>query len=225
MNWLITGANRGIGLALTREVLKKGYRVIAAIRNVRAESLNLLMEEGKKLVVKKLDVSDSDSIANFSERLEYKINVIINNAGILLRDKFPNLPYENFIYSFKVNTLGALFLIQELYRRGKIYTKAKIVNIDSILGSINHATGGVSYSYSLSKAALNMVTKLLSQYLVKDNIVVISIHPGWVKTDMGGMEAPLTPEESAKGIINVIENLTMNDTGKFFEYNGKELEW
>jgi len=223
MTYLITGANRGIGLALTKEALKRNYKVIAATRKPNSESLLELKNSGADIVIMELGVSDYQSIKNFSEKLEYQVNILINNAGVLYRDRFPELVYENFMNSFKVNTLGALFLIQELYKNKKLKQGGKIINIDSILGSISNASGTTSYSYSVSKAALNMATKLLSNFFVKEKIVVFSVHPGWVRTDMGGSEAPLTPEESAKGIIDLSEKV--NETGKFYDYKGREIKW
>ncbi|MBO8160717.1 MAG: SDR family oxidoreductase [Thermosipho sp. (in: Bacteria)] len=223
MIYLITGANRGIGLALTKEALRRKHKVIAAVRNPQAESLQNMIENGENIVVLKLDVSDCDSIKKFVDELEFKVDVLINNAGVLFRDKFPNLKYENFIKSFETNALGPLFLTRELYEQGKINKGGKIINIDSILGSISNTSATTSYSYSVSKAALNMITKLLSHYFLKENISVLSIHPGWVKTDMGGMEAPITPEESAKGIMDLIE--VFEGTGRFFDYTGREIEW
>jgi NAD(P)-dependent dehydrogenase (short-subunit alcohol dehydrogenase family) len=223
MTYLITGANRGIGLALTKEALKRNYKVIATTRKPNSESLLELKNNGADIVIMELDVSDYQSIKNFSEKLEYQVDVLINNAGVLYRDRFPELVYENFINSFKVNTLGALFLTQELYKNKKLKQGGKIINIDSILGSISNASGTTSYSYSISKAALNMATKLLSGFFVREKIVVFSVHPGWVRTDMGGREAPLNPEESAKGIIDLSEKV--NETGKFYDYKGREIEW
>ncbi|MDK2885941.1 MAG: hypothetical protein PWP54_499 [Thermosipho sp. (in: thermotogales)] len=223
MTYLITGANRGIGLALTKEALKRGNKVIAATRKPKEENLIKLKNSGADLVIMELDVSDYDSIIRFSSELKYDVDILINNAGVLYRDRFPELVYENFISSFKVNTLGALFLTQELYKNKKLRQGGKIINIDSILGSISNASGTTSYSYSVSKAALNMVTKLLSSFFLREQIIVFSVHPGWVKTDMGGKEAPIEPEDSAKGIIDLSEKVS--ETGKFYDFTGRELEW
>ncbi|SHH44159.1 SDR family oxidoreductase [Thermosipho atlanticus] len=221
MTFLITGANRGIGFALTKEILKKKHKVIAAVRNLKAK--NLLQLEEENIDIMHLDISDYNSIVDFSAQLKCEVDILINNAGVLFKDSFPELKYEDFLNSFKVNTLGALFLTQELYKNKKLKKGGKIVNIDSILGSISNTRTTPSYCYSISKAALNMATKLLSNYFLKEDILVFSVHPGWVKTDMGGKNAPITPEESAKNIINLIENV--KETGKFYDYTGKEIEW
>ncbi|MBT1248150.1 MULTISPECIES: SDR family oxidoreductase [unclassified Thermosipho (in: thermotogales)] len=208
MNILITGANRGIGRALLLEAQRRGYTIIATMRNP---------VEGAYY----LDLSEKDSIDKFADELVETVDILINNAGVLYKDNFGNLDYENFIKTFKVNTLGALFLTEALYKRGRLRRGGKVVNISSVLGSIELTSGTTSFSYSLSKAALNMVTKLLSDKL--KGISVISVHPGWVKTEMGGKEAPVSPNDSAKGILNVIEEI--NDTGIFVDYTGKLLPW
>ncbi|ABR30414.1 short-chain dehydrogenase [Thermosipho melanesiensis] len=206
MTILVTGANRGIGLALVKEAKKRGHMVIQTMR----KSINKAYY---------LDLSDLNSIEKFVDELPLEIDVLINNAGILYKDKFGILNYENFLNSFKVNTLGALFLTETLYKRNKL--RKKVINITSILGSIELTNNTPSFSYSISKAALNMVTKLLSTNL--KGISVISVHPGWVRTDMGGKEAPIFPEESAKGILNIAEQV--EDTGTFIDYTGKLLPW
>lgn len=216
MNILITGANRGIGYALLKEALKRGHLVIAATR--KPEMIKI---DNNRVSVYFLDLLDKDSIEKFVETLSVEVDALINNAGVLYKDSFENLEYDYFLNTFKVNTLGPLFLSQRLYKSGKLKSGGKIINISSILGSIALLGGTTSYSYSVSKAALNMVTKLLSSKL-KD-IKVISVHPGWVKTDMGGKEAPVMPEESAKGIMDIVENV--EESGVFLDYTGKSLPW
>lgn len=214
MRWVVTGANRGIGLAIVKKLLEMGEDITVGIRTS-------MPFEHPKLKVLSVDMSNPVSIDEFAKRVEGRVDVLINNAGILIEEKFPEVTEEGMILSFKVNTMGPYFLIQSLYNLGKFAPNAKIVNISSILGSITNTGGTASYPYSISKAALNMVTKLLAHKL-KDYYVV-SIHPGWVRTDMGGPNAPLTPEESAEGIVRVVMNL--NETGVFLDYTGKRLEW
>ncbi len=214
MHWVITGANRGIGLAITKELLQEGEEVTVGIRT----SMPI---EHQNLKVIKLEVSDPVSIEEFVSKIDKPIDVLINNAGVLIEERFPEVTEEGMLLSFKVNTLGPYMLVQELYKAGKLKESAKIINISSILGSITNTGGTSSIPYSISKAALNMVTKLLSHRL--KNMKVISIHPGWVKTDMGGSNAPVLPDESATGIINVIRNL--EKSGIFLDYTGKLIEW
>jgi len=214
MHWVITGANRGIGLALTKALLSEGEDVTVGIRT----SMPI---EHQKLKTLRVDTSNPVSIEEFVSQIDTPIDVLINNAGVLIEERFPNVTEEGMLLSFKVNTLGPYTLIQECYNKGKLKEGAKIVNISSILGSITNTGGTTSVPYSISKAALNMVTKLLAHKL--KNMFVVSIHPGWVKTDMGGQEAPLLPEESAAGIIKVIKNL--NKSGIFIDYKGDIIQW
>jgi len=214
MHWVITGANRGIGLALTKALLSEGEDVTVGIRT----SMPI---EHQKLKTLRVDTSNPVSIEEFVSQIDIPIDVLINNAGVLIEERFPNVTEEGMLLSFKVNTLGPYTLIQECYNKGKLKEGAKIVNISSILGSITNTGGTTSVPYSISKAALNMVTKLLAHKL--KNMFVVSIHPGWVKTDMGGQEAPLLPEESAAGIIKVIKNL--NKSGIFIDYKGDIIQW
>ncbi|MGC8821030.1 MAG: SDR family oxidoreductase [Fervidobacterium sp.] len=214
MHWVITGANRGIGLALTKQLLNEGEEVTVGIRT----SMPI---EHPKLNVLKLEISDSISISEFVSKIDKPVDVLINNAGILIEERFPDVTEESMLLSFKVNTMGPYVLIQELFKSNKLTDGAKIVNISSILGSITNTGGTTSIPYSISKAALNMVTKLVAHKLKK--MYVISMHPGWVKTDMGGANAPVLPEESAAGIIKVIR--TLDKTGFFLDYTGKMIEW
>jgi NAD(P)-dependent dehydrogenase (short-subunit alcohol dehydrogenase family) len=214
MHWVITGANRGIGLALTKALLSEGEDVTVGIRT----SMPI---EHQKLKTLRVDTSNPVSIEEFVSQIDTPIDVLINNAGVLIEERFPNVTEEGMLLSFKVNTLGPYTLIQECYNKGKLKEGAKIVNISSILGSITNTGGTTSVPYSISKAALNMVTKLLAHKL--KNMFVVSVHPGWVKTDMGGQEAPLLPEESAAGIIKVIKNL--NKSGIFIDYKGDIIQW
>ncbi|WP_448375722.1 SDR family oxidoreductase [Fervidobacterium sp.] len=214
MHWVITGANRGIGLALTKILLSEGEVVTVGVRTS-------MPFEHENLKILKVDTSNPVSIEEFVSQIDTPIDVLINNAGVLIEERFPNVTEEGMLLSFKVNTMGPYMLIQECYKKDKLKEGAKIVNISSILGSITNTGGTTSMPYSISKAALNMVTKLLAHKL--KNMYVVSIHPGWVKTDMGGQEAPLLPEESATGIIKVIKNL--NKSGIFIDYKGDTIQW
>jgi len=224
---VVTGANRGIGLAITKILLERGDTVFAGVRKVEAKNLKELKERfGNRLKVIRLDVSHENSIKEFAERLANEvIDVLFNNAGVLYKDDMNSLDYEKFLYTIRVNTLGPLFLTKYLLDCLKRSERPVVVNTDSVLGSITTYSGTISYSYSVSKAALNMVTRILANDLRKYKIVVISIHPGWVKTDMGGPDAPVLPEDSASGIIKVVDSLNLEDTGKFYDYMGREIPW
>ena len=227
MRAVVTGANRGIGLAITKLLLERGDTVFAGVRKVEAKSLKGLKEKhGDRLRVIRLDVSSESSIKEFAEKLaDETIDVLFNNAGVLYEDDINNLDYEKVLYTIKVNTLGPLFLTRYLLDNLKRSERPIVVNTDSVLGSITTYSGTTSYSYSISKAALNMVTRILASDLKKYGIIVISMHPGWVRTDMGGPAAPVLPEDSASGIVKVVDSLDIENTGKFYDYTGKEIPW
>lgn len=214
MYWVVTGANRGIGLAIVKQLLRDGETVTVGVRS----SMPL---EHDHLRVLKLDTSNPVSIEEFVKNIDKPVDVLINNAGILIEERFPEVTEEGMILSFKVNTMGPYMTVQEFFKSGKLKDGAKILNISSILGSITNTGGTTSVPYSISKAALNMVTKLLAHRL--KNMYVASIHPGWVKTDMGGSNAPILPEDSAEGIIKIAR--TLDKTGIFLDYAGKLIEW
>jgi len=224
---VVTGANRGIGLAITKVLLGRGDTVFAGVRKVETESLKELKGRyGDRLRVMRLDVSSENSIKEFAEGLaDETVDVLFNNAGVLYKDGMNNLDYEKVLYTIRVNTLGPLFLTRYLLDNLKKSERPVVVNTDSVLGSITTYSGTTSYSYSISKAALNMVTRILANDLRRYRIIVISIHPGWVRTDMGGPAAPVLPEDSASGIVKVVDSLDIENTGKFYDYTGREVPW
>lgn len=225
MIWLITGVNRGIGRALALKALDDGDKVIGVSRK-EYDSVREMSERFKskfKFII--ADLRYEKDIEKIVDSIDEKVDFLMNNAGVLFRENYPSFSQDSFLETMKVNTFAPLKLSSLLESRGKLGPKAKIVNTSSILGSISQASSTPSYSYSISKAALNMVTKLLSSQLRMKQIIVISVHPGWVRTNMGGNAAPVLPEDSAKGIISLARRITMKDSGKFFDYMGREIEW
>ncbi len=225
MIWLITGVNRGIGRALALKALDDGDKVIGVSRR-EYDSVREMSERFKskfKFII--ADLRYEKDIEKIVDSIDEKVDFLMNNAGVLFRENYPSFSQDSFLETMKVNTFAPLKLSSLLESRGKLGPKAKIVNTSSILGSISQASSTPSYSYSISKAALNMVTKLLSSQLRMKQIIVISVHPGWVRTNMGGNAAPVLPEDSAKGIISLARRITMKDSGKFFDYMGREIEW
>ena len=225
MIWLITGVNRGIGRALALKALDDGDKVIGVSRR-EYDSVREMSERFKskfKFII--ADLRYEKDIEKIVDSIDEKVDFLMNNAGVLFRESYPSFSQDTFLETMKVNTFAPLKLSSLLESRGKLGPKAKIVNTSSILGSISQAFSTPSYSYSISKAALNMVTKLLSSQLRMKQIIVISVHPGWVRTNMGGNAAPVPPEDSAKGIISLARRITMKDSGKFFDYMGREIEW
>jgi NAD(P)-dependent dehydrogenase (short-subunit alcohol dehydrogenase family) len=233
---LITGANRGIGLGFVKEYAKAGWRVLAACRHPKqAEELNVLatMRPYQTITVFELDIGDEASIKKLAQELAQEtIDVLLNNAGVLVgvnNDKFGKqlgrLQQADLIESFKINSIGPLLLTQALVEPLARASNSKVININSGLGSIADNVEGGMYGYRASKSALNAFTKNLALELREKNIIVISLAPGWVKTDMGGQNAELTVEESVSKMQALISELGMVDTGKFFDYTGDEREW
>ena len=228
---LITGSNRGLGLALTQESLARGDRVFATCRDPDgADELQALAaEHADQLTVLRLDVTDEETIEASAEAVhseEDGLDVLINNAGINPKGERPgNLDVETMLHTFHVNAVGPMMVAQghlDLLRRGD---EPRIVNISSTLGSLTRKSSGGTYSYSSSKAALNMLTRTLAFDLRSDGITVVAMHPGWVRTDMGGSGAPLSPQESARGILDVIRDLSLDDIGGFITHRGQEAPW
>ncbi len=228
---VVTGANRGIGLALTRQLLEKGRHVFATARRPeRAQELHLLSTRYPgRLTILPLDVREEEQIMRARKQVEAqtdRVDWLINNAGILFEgEQIVTLPASNLLRSFEVNAIGPMMMVKHflpLLQRG---TSPLICQMTSMMGSITMAEGGGYYSYRASKAALNMLSRVLSFELRPQGITVILMHPGWVRTDMGGPAAPLAPEESAAGILRVLEMVTLRDSGRFLTWEGKELPW
>jgi NAD(P)-dependent dehydrogenase (short-subunit alcohol dehydrogenase family) len=230
MKYLITGANRGIGLELTRQLLGRGDQVFAATRQPdSASELQALKKQyGDHIQLIALDVSDPVSIAASYAVVRQQtdsLDVLINNAGLGGNEPLGAVTQEKLIECYKVNAAGPILMAQQYLDLLKAGTAKKIVNLTTGISSIGTRDWGGMYSYTASKAALNMLNKNLSLDVTNLGIVSIVIDPGWVKTDMGGPNAWITPEESVNGILKVADNLTMVQTGKFFHYSGSEVPW
>ena len=226
---LVTGANRGIGLEFTRQLLERGDRVTATCRHPgRASALNALAAEHPgRLHVLPLDVADAKSHAELVRELPLvggDVDLLINNAGVLHSgERFGHLTAENFEDSFRTNAVGPLLLTQALAPH--LTAGAKVVNLSSVLGSVASVDGFHTPSYAVSKAALNMVTALLAQALVERAVTVLAFHPGWVMTDMGGSGANVAAPESVAAMLRVIDAATHADSGHFLDRNGKRMPW
>ncbi|CAH0702049.1 unnamed protein product [Spodoptera exigua] len=240
---LITGANRGLGLGMVKYLTKQNTakNIIATCRTV-SEELKTLSAANKNLVILNLDVKNTSSFDEVSSQIskivgEHGLNLLINNAGVTT--KFTKLPYvkaEQLLDNLTVNTIAPIMLTKSLLpilkqaaeannEKPMGVHRAAVINMSSILGSIAQNDQGGFYPYRCSKAALNAATKSMSVDLKKDNILVASMHPGWVKTDMGGKNAHLDVETSVSGIFDTINKLSDADTGKFLNYDGSELPW
>jgi len=222
-SYVVTGCNRGLGLEFTRQLARRGDRVIATAR--RPEEAEELNELG--LVVHPLDVRDTGSVRVFAAGLgEIPIDVVINNAGIGVASKpFEELDLDELAGIFEVNSFGALRVTRALLPHLRLGHRKVVANISSMMGSIGDNRSGEAYGYRGSKAALNMLTRSLAIDLRPEGFTCVVLHPGWVSTDMGGPEAPLTAVESARGLISVIDRLTIEKTGLFLDYAGQRVPW
>ena len=224
MNVVITGANRGIGLELAKEYKNLGHNVIGTSRNPLS-STTLQEEIGLENVIP-LDISNETSITEFYDSLIQKTNsqidIFINNAGTRgERGLQENLSHDVMLDTINTNSVGPTILIKSMK---SVLSNSKIAIITSGMGSISKTMSG-DLSYRMSKAAINMAGRNLHMEFKRQKSIILLIHPGWVKTDMGGDNADITVSESAKGIINVIDNSNHENSGTFIDYNGKEIPW
>jgi len=226
MNVLITGANRGIGLEFTRQYLADGWQVIACCRKpAAANELQVLSAQGQ-LIIEELDVVDFAQIDRLAEKLEGQaIDVLINNAGIYRGSAFGTLDYTAWAESFKVNSMAPLKMAEAFVGHIAAGQLKKIATITSKMGSIDDNTSGGGYIYRSSKTAVNMVMKSLAIDLQPKGISAVTLHPGWVQTDMGGSNALIDTRQSVSGMREVIEKLTLANSGRFIAYDGKEIAW
>jgi NAD(P)-dependent dehydrogenase (short-subunit alcohol dehydrogenase family) len=228
--FLVTGANRGLGLEFTRQLLRRGEKVLATARMPgKAKALKELKKKHKNLLeVYPLDISDDAGIDKLAEELHFtSLDAIINNAGILLEDlsRDNGIDPNTILKTLNVNTVGPMRVVGALLPMLLAGDNPIIANISSGLGSIGRAEGMTAPAYRISKAALNMATKTLAESLKHRRVPVISLDPGWVATDMGGPTAPLTPEESVDGMLKVIDGLSCHDTGRFINRHGEDVPW
>ncbi len=219
---LVTGANRGIGLELARQYAADGWQVIGTAR--KPEEADALRESGAKVM--QLDVTDQASVEQLAADLgDRPIDVLINNAGILPRMRaLADVDFDDYNRVLAVNTVGPVRVTQALIPNLQAGDGKTIVNVTSQLGSITNSSGGF-YGYRESKAALNMFTRSLAADLGPQGFVCIVIHPGWVRTDMGGANAPVLPKDSAAGIRRVVGGLSPEDNGTYWTFEGKTLPW
>ena len=225
---LITGANRGIGLEFAKEYYAAGWNVIATAREPGAAKELKELGEGVRIV--QLDVTSAESVAAMTKTLDKQpIDLLINNAGVGVGTEggkgLENLKMEDFERVFQVNTVGPVRVTQALLPNLRAGKGKKIVGISSGLGSVTWNNGGGYYGYRESKAALDMFMRTLAAELKPEGFICIPIIPGWVKTDMGGPNAQLSPEQSVSGMRKVIDGLKPEDSGKFWSHDGTNVPW
>jgi NAD(P)-dependent dehydrogenase (short-subunit alcohol dehydrogenase family) len=228
---LVTGANRGLGLEFVRQLLARGDRVIATCRHPgRANELTAqAAAHPGHLHVLPLDVGKDASIAELAREagmLFDGLDLLINNAGMLVPgERFGQLESEPLQASFRSNAVGPLLLTQALaplLAKGK---QPRVANISSVMGSIAQTGEFRSPSYGMSKAALNMATVQLAHALAPQGVLCVALHPGWVRTDMGGPNAMIDAEPAIAGMLGVIGALTAKDSGTLRDYQGNALPW
>ena len=221
---VITGASRGIGSEFVVRLLDNGWRVYAGFRQNK-HRLDLL--ENENLIVCQLDVTDNDSIERFTNGVEYHIDLLINNAGV------PDGRWRNIkeiddqwaLDVININSIGPVRLVRSLYDKMSGENLSTVVMISSLMGSIDDCHSGRSYAYRASKTALNMFTVAMKKEALEDNISFLILHPGWVKTRMGGENAPVEMETSVDGMMELIGKHTLEDSGRFVQYDGVDLPW
>ena len=228
-NILITGASRGLGLGFAKKCLKKDIHVLATVRDIKGSKELLALKEKfpNNLEIFELDLlkeSAGDILANFWG--ERPIDILINNAGVgSTNQHFEAVSPKPWLEVLKVNLIAPLMITQSIINNVKKGSDKKIYFLSSQLGSIGDNASGGMYIYRSSKTGLNQVVKSLSVDLKPQGITVVALHPGWVKTDMGGANAPVSIDESIEGMIQVIDTTDIRDTGRFLNYDGKELPW
>jgi NAD(P)-dependent dehydrogenase (short-subunit alcohol dehydrogenase family) len=226
MRFVVTGANRGIGLEFVKQLTGRGEDVDATAREPEdAPELQALVRPGVRLRIHRLDVVDDASVAAFAEQLPSgPVEVLINNAGVSGVKGSELIDPADILRVFDVNAVGTLRVVRALLPRLREGKGKKIADITSQLGSIAEASGG-RYAYRLSKAALNMATRLLAEDLRGEGFRTVALHPGWVQTRMGGPAAPVPPEQSIRGMLRLIDGLTAEQSGRTYDFQGREIPW
>jgi NAD(P)-dependent dehydrogenase (short-subunit alcohol dehydrogenase family) len=221
--FLVTGANRGIGLEYARQLSERGDRVIATAREPeKARELSAL-----GVRIEQLDVADADSVSTFVRRLAgTPIDVLINNAGV--GDAGPpleGLSMDDVEHAYRVNALGPLRVTQALLPNLRAGKRRLVIGMTSGLGSVSRNESGGWYAYRASKAALNQLFRTMAEELEKERFTFVVLCPGWVQTDMGGPGAPTSVKDSVRGLLKVIDGLKPSDTSRFLNHRGKEVAW
>lgn len=228
MHYVVTGANRGIGLEFVRQLVARGEEVTATAREPEkaTELQELARVNPGRVHVERLDVRDDASVERFAGVVKSPVDVLINNAGKGAK-KLPleQFPIEDLLVDFDTNAVGTLRVTRALLPKLRAGKGKKILHLSSLRGSITENEGGSSYGYRMSKVALNMAARSLAVDLRPEGILSLPVHPGWVQTDMGGPDAPTLPKESVAGLLSLLDRSTLEHSGRFFDFTGKELPW
>ena len=222
--FVVTGANRGLGLELCRQLNAAGASVVATARDPDAAAE---LRQVAPARIEALDVTDPASVAAFAAALgETAVDVLINNAGMGGPGAgIAALDLDETARFFAVNSLGPLRVTQALLPHLQRGGRRTVGQISSNMGSIANNVQGGYYGYRASKTALNSLNRTLARELAGKGFVCVALHPGWVRTDMGGAGAPLSAEDSVRGLLRVVAGLTARHNGGFFDHTGAELPW
>lgn len=225
--YVITGANRGIGLEFVRQLSSQSHRVIATARNLDSADELKELSKTKEIELHSLDVSKNQSVEAFAQFCEKfgSIDCLINNAGVYLDEGrgFKDLPVEALIDTFNVNVAGNFRVTQALLPFLLKAKQPRAIQISSQMGSIEDNSSGGSYAYRISKTALNMMTRSLAHDFPK--LISLCLHPGWVRTNMGGPNAKITPTQSVEGLLKVISGASLKESGQFINEKNSKLPW
>ena len=227
---LITGASRGLGFEFASQYAAEEWRVFAACRNPAAATKlqHLAQDKEGALKVIAMDVTNAESVREAAGQLkDDAIDVLINSAGIAgpPGQRAGNIDYESWAHVFAVNTMGPMRVLESFSDHVARSERRLVVTITSGMGSLADNTSGGSIAYRSSKAAVNMVMRSAAIDLAPRGITCVLLNPGWVRTDMGGPKAPLSPQESVSAMRRRIETFGPNQTGKFYNYDGREYPW
>lgn len=225
---LITGANRGIGLEFVKYYLHTDWEVHACCRSPEDATELDVLSRHMPCTVHQLDVSDPDSINRLAEKLAEKpIDILLNNAGTYATgaNHFGDIDTSIWLNAIQTNTIGPLLMAQAFISNIELGQKKLIATLSSKVGSIDDNRSGGGYAYRSSKSAVNQVMKSLSIDLADRGINTVSLHPGWVQTDMGGPNALIDTFESVNGMAKVLDNFTDEQSGSFINYDGSIIPW
>jgi NAD(P)-dependent dehydrogenase (short-subunit alcohol dehydrogenase family) len=220
--YLVTGASRGLGAEFVRQLRGAGHDVIAAVR--QPDAARDAAGAGARVVP--LDVTKPETFAAFASKVGAPVDVLVNNAGVAARDaSLSTLSLDVFEDVFRTNVFGLALLTRALLPLLGRGGRRTIVNVSSSLGSLVNTKGGFSYAYCASKAALNLLTVQMHKELARDGFTVVSLDPGWNRTDMGGGQAPLDPRDTVRSMVALMGRFGRDDSGKFIGYDGAIRPW
>ena len=221
---VVTGASRGIGSEFVVRLLDAGWCVYAGYRS---DMHRLELIQNKNLICHQLDVTNNDSINDFVKGIDGNVDLLINNAGVP-DGRWRNLKEiddEWMLEVLNINSVGPVRMVKALYDKMSHDSMTTIAMISSLMGSIDDCHSGRSYAYRASKTALNMLSVAMKKEAVEDNISFLILHPGWVKTRMGGEHAPVELTDSVQGMLDLINSHDIENSGRFVQYDGVDLPW